>query len=217
MKDDDLVQYHPLAEIDNARRPLISKLLRNPLYRKIYIAHLRTIVTDYLQNDQWLANAQVMLKEIDPLVKQDSLKLYSYDDFKSCLDKTMISGPDNIIGLRQLMGKRSQFLAKHALLNKVQPTIEDVMYAPDGAKIKITAKLTNAKAGWLMYRKDKMFAFTRTAMFDDGTNGDATAGDGIFTGVVDGVLLKQYYIVGEGEEGASTMPERASKDYYIIE
>ncbi|MCC6282281.1 MAG: CotH kinase family protein, partial [Saprospiraceae bacterium] len=106
MKDEELIQYQPLAEIDNVKRPLISKLLKNPLYRKIYLAHLGTIVNDYLANGSLMTRAQAMMKEIEPAVKQDSLKLYTYADFQQALDKTMHDGPDNVIGLRQLMDKR---------------------------------------------------------------------------------------------------------------
>ena len=208
MKDDEIIQYQPLAEIENSKRPLISKLLRNSLFRKIYLAHLRTIVNDYLKSGKWLTRSQEMMKEIDPWVKLDSLKLYSYVDFQNSLDKTLHTGPDHVIGLRQLMDKRTQWLLKHPLLNKAQPAIAEVKHAKEGADVKITAKLTGATRGWLMYRQDKMFAFTRTAMYDDGTNGDSVAADGVFTGKVKADLAKHYYILAEGDEGAATLPER---------
>ncbi|GAB4495053.1 MAG: hypothetical protein OHK0019_23070 [Saprospiraceae bacterium] len=216
MKDEDLIQYHPLTEINNAKRPLISKLLRNPLYQKIYLAHFRTITNDWLKSGKWLTRAQAMMKEIDPWVKADSLKLYSYADFQNSLDKTMKSGPDNVIGLRQLLDKRTQWLAQLPLLNKPQPVIADVKHATEGSNIKVTAKFTDATKGWFMYRKHKMFAFTRTTMYDDGTNGDATAGDGIFTAVVKADWVKHYYVVAEGEEAAALVPERASYEFFEI-
>lgn len=217
MPDEQLIQYQPLAEIDNLKRPLISKLLRIPLYRKIYLAHLRTISNDYLQNGQLVTRAQAMVKDIDAAVKQDTMKLYSYANFQNSLDKTVIDGPDHIIGIKQLMEKRAQYLAKHPLLNKVQPTIAEAKHTKEGEKVKVTARLSTAKAGWLMYRKAKGFAFSRTAMWDDGTNGDVTAKDGIYTTVIDASLCKHYYIAAEGEEGAATFPERASFAFLSVE
>ncbi len=216
MKDEDVIQYQPLAEIDNAKRPLISKLLRIPLYRKIYLAHLRTITNEYLKNGLLMNRAQAMMKDIDPGVKLDSLKLYSYADFQNSLDKTMKSGPDHVIGVRQLMDKRTQWLLKHPLLNKVQPVISDVTHSKEGAEVKVVAKLSGATKGWLMYRSSKTFAFTRTPMFDDGTNGDAKAADGIFTTKVKADMAKHYYVVAEGEEGAATLPERASYQFFEV-
>jgi hypothetical protein len=217
LKDEELIQYQPLAEIENLKRPLISKLLRNSFYRKIYLAHLRTISNEWLVNGQLMNRAQAMSKEIEPWVKQDTLKLYSMTDFQNSLDKTMKSGPDNVIGLRQLMSKRAEYLSKHPLLNKIQPKITDVKHAQEGEKINVTAKISDVtKGAWLYYRKDKMFVFKRTPLFDDGTNGDATAADGIFTTTIDAAIAKQYYIAAEGDEGGSTFPERASFEFISL-
>jgi hypothetical protein len=218
MTDDQLIQYAPLAEFENLRRPLISRLLKNPLYRKIYLAHLRTIVAENLQNGQLLTRAQAMTKEIDPWVKLDSLKLYSQADYQNSFDKTMKSGLDNVIGLRQLIGKRAEFLSKHPLLTKPQPVIAEAKAAKEGAKIHFTSKLTNAtKGGWLYYRTDRQFAFKRTPLLDDGANGDKTAADGIYSATLDATIVKQWYIAAEGDEAATTLPERASYEFFKID
>jgi len=218
MKDDELIQYQPLAEIDNPKRPLIAKLLRISFYRKIYLAHYRTIINEWLTSGKLYTRAKEMSKEIDPWVKLDSLKLYSYPEFQNGLDKPMKSGSDNVIGIQQLMSKRAEFLSSHPLLTKLQPKIESVKHSKEAAGTKVTAKLTDAtKGAWLYYRTDKSFAFKRTPMLDDGANGDAVAGDGIFTVMIDAAIMKQYYIAAEGEEGASTLPERASFAYLTVE
>ncbi len=218
MTDEQLIQYSPFAEFENLRRPLISKLLKNPLYRKTYVAHLRTISNDFLSNGLLLTRAQAMTKEIEPWVKADSLKLYSLADFQNSFDKTMKSGPDNVIGIRQLIGKRAEWLAKHPLLNKLQPTIAEAKATKEGEKIKFTSKLTNAtRGGWLYYRKDRQYSFTRTQLFDDGTNGDAVASDGVFSVLMDAAIVKQWYIAAEGDEGAATLPERASFEFFKLD
>jgi CotH kinase protein len=216
MKDDELIQYQPLAEIDNVKRPLISKLLKNPLYRKIYIAHLSTIVNDFLANGALMTRAQAMMKEIDPAVKQDTLKLYTYADFQQAMDKTMHDGPDNVIGLRQLMDKRTQYLQKHPLLNKVRPVIADAKHQVKGESLVFTAKLSNAKAGYVCYRNSKALAFKRLTMSDDGANGDATANDGIYTATLKATDATQYYYAVESEEAALTLPERASFEFFEV-
>lgn len=215
--DEQLVQYSPLAEMENLRRPLISQLLKVPLYRKIYLAHLRTITNEWLKNGQWLTRAQAMSKQIDPLVRQDSLKLYSYEAFQNAYDKPMLSGRDNVIGLRQLMDKRSAWLLKHPLLTKPQPAIAEVRHSLDSAQWVVTAKLTGATGGWLCFRADKPAAFSRLAMYDAGADGDAVAGDGIFTARVPAAALKHYYIVAENAEAAATLPERASYEFFKVE
>ncbi len=217
MKDDELIQFSPLAEFDNPKRPLISKLLRTPLYRKLYLAHMRTIVKEYLENGEWLKEGQAMMKEIDPLVKKDSLKLYSYEDFQQSMDKTMVSGPDNVIGIRQLMDKRTQFLLKHPAFAKKPPVISMVKHIADGDQLLVTAKLENGQNGWLFYRTQRMFAFTRVAMHDDGQDGDAAAADGIFSARLPKERITQYYVVGENADAAASYPERASYEFIKIE
>ena len=105
----------PSPELSAAQKKRLAefaaKLLKNPLYRKTYLAHLRTITNDSLVNGQLLTRAQAMSKEVEPWVKADSLKLYSLADFQNAYDKTMKSGADNVIGLRQLMAKRAEWLA----------------------------------------------------------------------------------------------------------
>lgn len=216
MKDDELIQYSPTAEFENVKRPLISQLMKTPLYRKVYLAHLRTVANDFLKSGKLMARAKEMTKLIDPWVKQDSLKLYSYADFQQAMDKTMTIGPDHVIGLNQLMGKRAEWLLKHPLLTRPQPVISDVKHAKQDDKILITAKMTGAKAGWFCYRASKMPAFKRTVMFDDGTNGDATAGDGIYSVTLDAAQVKHYYLIAEAEEIATTFPERASFEYQEV-
>lgn len=218
MPDDQLIQYSPLAEFENPRRPLISKLLKNPLYRKIYLAHLGTITDDYLANGKLLTRAQAKSKEVESAVKADSLKLYSLADFQNSFDKTMKSGPDNVIGLRQLMAKRAEWLGKHPLLNKVPPNISEAKADKEGEKIKFTTKITNAtRGGWLYYRTERQYAFTRTQLFDDGTNSDTAAADGIFSANIDAAKVKQWYIAAESDEAAATLPERASYEFFKID
>ncbi|MCC6461224.1 MAG: CotH kinase family protein [Saprospiraceae bacterium] len=217
MKDQELIEYSPVAEISNAKRPLISKVLRTPLFRKIYIAHLQTIVKEQLSSGRWLSEAQTMLKEIDPWVKKDSLKLYSYEDFQQSMDKTMVSGPDVVIGLRQLMEKRTQWLAKHPIFSKPAPVISDVKHHKKADTVLVTVKMTNATNGWLFVRTHRQFAFTRLAMNDAGTGGDEKAGDGIFSLSVPAVKLKHYYVVGENAEAAALFPERASYEFLKVD
>jgi len=217
MSDQELIEYSPLAEFGNAKRPLISKLLRTPLYRKVYIAHIKTIVNDFLASGQWLTESEAMMKTIDPWVKKDSLKLYTYEHFKNSLDSTMAVGPDKIIGLRQLLERRTKYLLRHPAIGKPQPTIGKVKHAVKENKVLITAEVGNAENVWLFYRKDKMFAFARVPMNDIGENGDATAADGIFSATVPLADAKHYYIAGENADAAALHPERASFEFLKIE
>lgn len=217
MKDADLIQYSPLAEIDNKKRPLIAQLLKNPYYRKIYLAHVRTIVNDQLKSGQLMTRAQSMMKEVEPWVKQDELKLYSFADFQNGLDKTMKNGPDNVIGIRQLMAPRTEWLLKHPLLNKKQPELKEGICQKSGTSATLTVKAQSATSVRAYYRHDKALAFQNILMKDDGMKGDVAAGDGIFTAVVDAAMVKNYYFAADNEEAGATLPERASFEFFKID
>jgi CotH kinase protein len=218
MKDEDLIQYTPLAEINNPKRPLISQLLKQGLYRKLYLAHLRTIVTEMLQTNAWYSKGMAMSREIEPWVKQDSLKLYRFETFQQSFDKTMTSGPDHVIGLRQLMDQRTAFLTKHPLLIKNQPKIAEARHTKQGDNVLITAKLTDATvSAWVYTRTERWQAFKKQPLRDDGQNGDTTAGDGVFSSLIPAKSIKHYYIVAENAEAAATYPERASYEFLKVE
>lgn len=214
MKDEELVELQPLSEFNNPRRPLISQLLKQPLYRKIYLAHYKTIVKEVLESGELFENAQQMLTLIEPAVKEDKMKLYSDEDFKNSMDKTMPTGPDHVIGIRELMEARTKWLLEHPLLNKAQPSISSNNHQRSGANWVVTARLDNADDGYLCYRYDRAFKFERILMNDNGENGDAVANDGVFSAQVENKGDIQYYIAAENKSAAATLPERASFEYF---
>ncbi len=214
MTDEQLISYSPLAEVDNSRRPLISQLLKNAYYRKIYLAHLRTINNDWLKSGKLNQRAEAMMREIDSYVQQDKQKLYSYEDFKNGLDQTMTDDKDHIIGIRQIMNKRAEFLGKHPLLNKTAPVLEAPTATEAEGKTMFTTKAnTGTTSVYAHFRADRMFVFKRVKMYDDGTNGDVTANDGTYTISTD-AKVGQYYFSAENADAACTLPERASQEFF---
>jgi hypothetical protein len=213
MPDQELIQMQPLSEINNPRRPLISQLLKNAYYRKIYLAHYRTILKEFLENGALLQRAAALQKEIDPIVQKDSLKLYSYESFKNSLDSTMRVGSDNVIGIRYLMAKRTEWLSKHPLMTRETPTLEAAKPTKQGTQWLFTLKAGTDANCRLHYRADKGFAFKTLPMFDDGTNGDLSAGDGVHSVLADAKWVKHYYFSAEYEQAAATLPTRASFEF----
>ncbi len=216
MSDEQLTIYTPLAESNNPKRPLISQLLKNKFFAKIYLAHYKTIVADYLTNGELLKHADKLLSTIKPYLSADSIKLYPFQAFNDCMDKTMNNGPDHIIGIRQLMDARAKWLAKNGLLNKPQPKVSDNKAVVTDKDCLVTCKVEGGKAAWLCYRVGKPRVFARVAMLDNGQNGDATAGDGIFTAKVEAAKIKQYYLIAENDDMASLLPERASFEFFEV-
>jgi len=76
----------------NPKRPLITNLLGNSLYRKIYIAHIRTILQENFSNAAYLKRAEEIRAMIDPFVQEDQNKLYSYEAFQDNSISVMMNG-----------------------------------------------------------------------------------------------------------------------------
>lgn len=74
-------EISPVAQDDNERLPLISRLLSAPNLRARYIAHFRTIMDEWLNWDNISPIISEYQSVIDAEVKADNKKLYTYEAF----------------------------------------------------------------------------------------------------------------------------------------
>lgn len=200
---------------NNEKRPLITNLLGNSLYRKIYIAHIKTILNDYFLNDAYLKRAEELQTLIDPYVKEDQNKLYSYEAFQQNLDISTKAGNVSIIGIKELMEPRRKYLASHPLIAKAQPLIASTQSLDLGTEVVFEAKIEGTSKAWLFFRELGGGAFKKVEMFDDGGHNDQSANDNIWAATVPkGEKNMHYFYVAEGEANASLSPERAAHEFY---
>ncbi|MCB0546818.1 MAG: CotH kinase family protein [Phaeodactylibacter sp.] len=202
----------------NEKRPLITNLLADNLYRKIYVAHIRTILNDYFVDSTYLRRAEEIQKMIDPYVQSDSNSLYTYDAFKENLYGTAKADKASIIGIVELMEPRARYLMEHPLISKDPPVIKEVKHIDFGDIVAVNGRLEGAEAGWLFYRYGNLGPWRKLEMFDDSGHDDQMAGDGIWGATILKDKEKdkpiQYYIVAENQYTAALSPERASFEVY---
>ena len=201
----------------NKKRPLITNLLKNSLYRKVYIAHVRTILNDYFINGKYRQRGELIQQNLDFYVKNDTNKLYSYESFRENLDKTSAIGKSKMIGIRELMEARTEYLKNHPLIDRPIPEISEVQYIGETEKNLISARVKGAETVYLAYRLKAHAPFQRIQMWDDGTEGDRQAGDQIYSMRIDKQAGTEYYIIAEGDKTAALSPERASFEFHRIE
>ncbi len=198
----------------NKKRPLITNLLGNDLYRKIYIAHIKTILKENFTNQQYLERARKVHKLIEPEVKLDSNKLYSYEAFTQNISTSAKAGKQSIVGIEELMSKRTEYLLGHSLIQKEAPKITKVEHLAFDADVVINASIEGADRAWLYYRYANTGVFKRLEMFDDSGHNDEMEADGIWGTTLEQGEEIQYYVVAEGSAVASLSPERASWEFY---
>lgn len=220
MPNVEMTKLDPFFYISDTKRPLISKLLTIPMYKKIYIAHVKTILNDWFYNGKYLNRAKEITQLIDNAVKDDPNKHYSYDDFKKNMTASipeMVDGKEvsKIIGIEELMKPRIEFLKNFPPFQKPIPTFEGQAShsAMPEEKLSIKIKVKGATRVWCLVRNDKNSAYRYLPMLDDGQHGDDAANDSVW-GVVFNKKDVQYYIIAETEEAVSLLPERGGKEFF---
>ena len=209
--------YQPLKDIDNTKRPLISQLLKNAGYKKIYLAHIKTILKDWFTNGKYTQRLNELSQTIDNHVNTDKNKHYTQDEFRKNRKETVGTGDAKIGGIEELMSKRIVFLNAHLLLNRPEPLIEKPFISTStDSKLTIKVKISRTTGVFCCVRNGINQPYRYLPMFDDGKHNDDAAGDGIFGVVIDAKSGLQYYIMAANEEAMSLMPERAGFEYLEI-
>ena len=166
----------PVTHADNTMRPVISRLLGIPEWKARYIAHVQTVV------DEWL-NWEVMepvIREYHTLiaaeVEKDNKKLYDYNSFLESPDR---EGVRRTPSFKVFVTQRRDNLLNHPELNKPTPKILSVS-TPENPNanqpIEIMTELDNSVAAdsvLLYYGTDRHAPYTHVEM---SRNGDRYVG-----------------------------------------
>ena len=217
LNDEQLTNLSLFIHYRSPNRPLISQILTNSLNRKVYIAHIRTIIKDHFENGAFEKRAAEVHRLIDTFVQQDDNKLYTYDAFKANIKEPQQAGREKIVGVTDLMANRITHLKAHKLLLKEPPVLSSVEHQPYDEQFRITARTENAEKLWLLYRQKPKSPFVKVRMADDGANGDNIAGDQTYSVVLPIDKGTEYYIIAENEKAAALSPERASFEFHTVD
>ncbi len=211
-----LQEMDPLLQFDNPTKPLISKLLEDANYNKIYRSHLRTILQDWFISGKFEQRARELQKAIRPDVIADPNKYYTIDEFEASLDKT-VGKKSKIPGLLELMTRRTSFLKSHVDIAIFPPDIMEVqvekrkeLSSQKMSHFHITAKVDKyPRRVELFYRLDGTGKFSQVTMLDDGKNDDGTANNNVFGVTIvpqNGEASIEYYIQAENPGLVSYSP-----------
>jgi len=201
-------------------RPLLRNLFNSSRYRKMYMAHIRTIVEENISNQAYITRAEKLYQLIDESVQNDTNKFYTYADFQNNLYGT-VSDFIDYPGIVDLMQGRVAYLSGYPGFQGA-PDIDNVSVFPEAPVINdllsISAQISNASKVILFYRTWPDIVFQELHMNDEGTDGDELSGDGVFSSQ----LLFQgrdvdYYIYAENDSAGAFLPKRAAYEYFKIE
>ncbi len=220
----DLTDLDPLIRQDDSEYPLLQMILNNPTYKRMYIAHMRTILNENFANGWYDTRGEELQALIGPAIEDDVNAFYSYSEFTTNLNSTVNSGTgpgSSTIGIVELMGDRISFLQSHEEFTFTPPTIGTIASSPTQitpyTTPSVTVSVTNASSVYLGYRFRPQDIFTKAEMFDDGAHDDGSAGDGVY-GINISVDARdvQYYIYAENTDAGIFSPERAEHEFHYL-
>tara|TARA_B100001115_G_C15833090_1_gene416143 strand:- start:436 stop:2220 length:1785 start_codon:yes stop_codon:yes gene_type:complete len=193
-------------------RPLLFKLLNNPFYRKIYTAHLRTIINESLNISDIGANVIDLQNVGLSAASQDNNKAFSMSDYYSNVNSALWTGW-GFGGIISTVDARKQFLLSHPEISMSPPIISELNISENF----VTVNIVGANSVELMVTTSEYNSkFQSFQMFDDGTGGDQLANDGIFSCLFpfNGNTNVKFYIRAENNDAISLLPERAEYEFY---
>ena len=216
-----LQQLSPFANLNESEFPIISKILSNDTYRKMYVAHMKTILEENFENSDYETRALEIQDIIDADVQADPNKFYSYSNFISNVYNSVGGGPQGVIGIVQLMDARTDYISSLSEFQAEGPAISNVAHSPEQVapytEVWFTTDVENAGNVYLAYRNNTYDIFTKVIMYDDGNHQDGQAGDGVFgVSITAGNTDIQYYIYAENTDAVAFSPARAEYEFYSI-
>jgi hypothetical protein len=221
----DLTQLDPLLREDEEGWPLLDLIYSNPTYKRMYIAHMRTIINENFANGWYSERGLELQNLIKSSVQTDPNAIYSYSDFIANLndDVTVAGGPGggSKFGLGSLMESRIDYLESQEEFTATPPTISTISTTPSVVNIyseaNISVQVENAESVVFGYRFRPYEVFTKLEMFDDGNHNDGQANDGVYGVSIEVEALDvQYYIYAENNDAGIFSPERAEHEYHFL-
>lgn len=219
-----MIQLDPLLHSDNPGMPLISRLLSNDLYKKQYLSHMSTIVSDHFKGENFKEKATALQQEILSPLMEDVNKYYPTSDFLRSKEE-IIGKKSRIPGLVDFMGKRANFLKMNPAFTIRPPAIADVevkrrerFSSKRVSDFEIQAKIGKfTKKVHVYYRFAEGDTFKMAEMKDDGGSSDEKANDDVFGVKITppaGQKFIEYYIFAENAKAVNYSPVHYTKERY---
>jgi hypothetical protein len=216
-------QLNHLLHSGDAAWPLVQKLLAVPRYKKMYLAHYATMLSENISNNSYFTKAQTFQTLINSSVQADVNKFYTYNQFSSNMTTDIALGMNTAPGLSNLMSGRNTYLTALSDFTATKPTISaitpSVANPALGGTVTIRANVinTNTNAVFLGYRAATNLPFTKVLMYDDGSHNDGNSGDNVYGASMPITsITTQYYIYAENNTIGAFSPARAEHEFYTI-
>lgn len=217
---EELPELNPLQHMtfSISPRPLIKNLFKNSTYRKMYLAHLRTILDENIINGEYLVIGEQLHEMVAPYVLADTNKFYSDEEFEQNIHTMTGVSTEQYPGIQEIMTLRSEYLISYPGIAGY-PVYGDHEFSANplvrNETSSVAIKVGGAENVMMFFRYSDSGQFSSLNMVDDGLYGDVVAGDSVFYAefIPTGSSL-QYYFWAENDSAGAFLPQRASKEYF---
>ncbi len=138
----------PLLHANDSMWPLVKNLLAVPMYKRMYIAHMKTFMSENISNNDYYTYAQQLQAIIDTAVQSDPKKFDTHANFLSNLNNTVVQGTKSIPGITQLMIARNTYLNSTPEFQQVAPVISNI--APSDTFPLINSNILSSIEGFMI-------------------------------------------------------------------
>lgn len=200
--------------------PLIKAIYNNTLYKKMLVAHTRTLLNEVFVSNNYITDYNQLKTLVDTAVLSDNRKFFTYTQFQNALNTNYSVGSYSVPGIQTLMSGRISYLQATTDFTVTTPTViavGNISLPALNTSLTFTTHVTNANAVYFGYRFSTIDKFTRVLMYDDGAHNDGALGDNIY-----GVAINmagnqmQYYVYAENSNAGIFSPERAEHEFYEL-
>ncbi len=196
----------------NNQNKMCTQMFSSDQYRRMYVAHMRTILNEQFINSNYSIRALQLQAIIDSSITADPNGFYSYADFLSNIFSS-VGANNSIVGITELMAARVTFIQSLPEFAATPPTISNITSNPTNptphSSVSISVQITNASDVILGYRFKFHDAFKKVTMTDIG-------GGNYNTIISVDARDVQYYIYAENNNAGIFSPERAEKEFHQL-
>lgn len=224
LQTQDMIELDPYLNSTNSDYPILKQILSNDNYKKIYVAHMKTMIEENFSNG-WYENRALEIQDIiDADVQADPNKFYTYSNFIDNVNNTVgSSGPppnSMIVGITELMDDRIDYLLGLNDFSAQAPVLTNPDYSDDVSlyeEITFNISAEYATEVYLGYRFSHYSIFEKIQLFDDGNHNDGAANDGVYgNSIMANSNTIEYYFVAFNDDAATFLPVRAEYEFYEI-
>ncbi|MCB0509984.1 MAG: CotH kinase family protein, partial [Bacteroidetes bacterium] len=144
---------------NDASWPLLKLILDDPTYKRMYLAHCKTIFEENIENNLYYSRAQELQSSFASDLQNDNNAIFSYSQAQTNLTTSVSSGggPNgSIIGIKALFDARTTYLNITSEFQASAPSISNINYpesVPANSSFDILANVSNATNVILGFRE----------------------------------------------------------------